>query len=107
MRIRKRVSNLPSEDVRLITLVSDALAHPVRLELFKFILQKNKAMELICTGDLVNNFDYAQATISQHMNKLTVSGVVEARSVERRTYYFANATVLSKYFEAVKHFAFD
>ena len=91
--------------MELITLVSDALAHPVRLELFKFIMKKNKAMELICTGDLVKNFDYAQATISQHMNKLTVAGLVESRNAERRTYYFANVSILSKYIDAVKKFA--
>ena len=70
MRIRKRMGSLPNDDIDLITRVSDALAHPVRLDLFRFILQKNKNMELVCTSDLVQNFDYAQATISQHMNKI-------------------------------------
>lgn len=105
MRIRKRIGNVPTDDMELITLASDALAHPVRLELFKFIMQKNKAMEFVCTSDLVQHFDYAQATISQHMNKLTVAGLVDSRSAERRTYYFANAGMLSNYMDALKRFA--
>ena len=105
MRIRKRADSVPTDDMALIALASDALAHPVRLELFKFIMQKNKAMELVCTGDLVENFNYAQATISQHMNKLTVSGLIETKNAERRTYYFANAATLSKYIETLRRFA--
>ena len=105
MRIRKKIDTVPTDEVELITLVSDALAHPVRLQLFRFIMQKNKAMELVCTGDLVENFDYAQATISQHMNKLTVSGLVETRKKDKYTYYFANIGVLIQYINATKKFA--
>ncbi len=105
MRIRKRMGSLPNDDIDLITRVSDALAHPVRLDLFRFILQKNKNMELVCTSDLVQNFDYAQATISQHMNKLSIAGLVNTRSKDRRTYYFANVPVLAEYLEATKNFA--
>ena len=111
MRIRKKVdrdavlTSVPREDLDLITMVSDALAHPVRLELFRFIMQKNKAMELVCTGDLVENFDYAQATISQHMNKLTVSGLVDTAKKDKYTYYFANIGILTKYLDVTKKFA--
>lgn len=104
MRIRKSAGGYVGESVELITLVSDALAHPVRLELFKFIMNKNKNMELVCTGDLVNSFDYAQATISQHMNKLSVSGLVDTRTQNKHTYYFANTGVLSKYLNSTKNF---
>ena len=105
MIIRKRIGETVSNDMELLTLVADALAHPVRLELLKFIMQKNKAMELVCTSDLVENFDYAQATISQHMNKLSVAGLVNTRSAERRTYYFADASVITEYMNAIKRFA--
>ena len=105
MRLRKKIAGAPTSDVELITLVSDALAHPVRLELFKFIIQKNRAMELVCTGDLVKNFDYAQATISQHMGKLTLSGLVDTRTQNKHTYYFANTGVLSQYLNATKSYA--
>ena len=105
MRIRKRPNELPTDDMTLITTVSDALAHPVRLQLFRFIMQKNKDMELVCTGDLVANFDYAQATISQHMNTLTVSGLVDSKKKDKYTYYFANIGVLSRYLAATKRFA--
>lgn len=107
MRIRKRIAEVPTESVELITLVSDALAHPVRLQLFRFIMQKNKAMELVCTKDLVEHFNYAQATISQHMNKLTVSGLVDSKSQDKYTYYFANMGTLIKYLDQTKRFAVE
>ena len=105
MRIRKKIDDVSTHDAELITSVSDALAHPVRLQLFRFIMQKNKAMELVCTGDLVENFDYAQATIAQHMNKLTVAGLVDTRKKDKYTYYFANIGVLTQYINATKKFA--
>lgn len=105
MRIRKRITEVQSDDLNLITSVSDALAHPVRLQLFRFIMQKNKAMDLVCTRDLVENFDYAQATISQHMNKLAMSGLVDTKNQDKYTYYFANIGVLTRYIEATKRFA--
>lgn len=105
MRIRKRPQDFPDETVDLITSVSDALAHPVRLQLFRFIMQKNKAMELVCTRDLVETFDYAQATVSQHMNKLVIAGLITTRRKDKHTYYFANIGVLTQYINATKHFA--
>lgn len=107
MRIRKRPDLPGGSDVQLITSVSDALAHPVRLELFKYIMQKNKNMELVCTGDLVDTFQYAQATISQHMTKLTVAGLVDSRTQNKHTYYFANTGVLSKYLSTTKNFVLE
>lgn len=107
MRIRKRGDTLPTEEMEIITRVSDALAHPVRLQLFRFIMQQNRAMELVCTKDLVDNFDYAQATISQHMNTLAISGLVDTKKKDKYTYYFANIGVLTKYLSSVKSFVIN
>lgn len=108
MRIRKK-TGLQSEtegiDLELIASVSDALAHPVRLQLFRHIMQSNKSMEKICTKDLVETFDYAQATISQHMKKLVQSGLVEIQKEDRYSYYYANLGILKKYLDAARKFS--
>jgi DNA-binding transcriptional ArsR family regulator len=108
MRIRKNKhmgSEMEGIDVELIAAVSDALAHPVRIELFRYIMQCNRSMEKVCTKDLVNTFDYAQATISQHMKKLLQSGLVESKKEDRFSYYYANLGVLMRYIDATKKFS--
>ena len=67
MRIRKETADFEESGIELIANVSDALAHPVRLRLFRYIMQSNRSMEKVCNKDLVSEFGYAQATISQHM----------------------------------------
>ena len=73
MRIRKD-PNMQEEDVLLIAQVSDALAHPARVEIFRYIYIENMNRRTVCNKNLVENFDYSQATISQHIKKLVISG---------------------------------
>ena len=103
MRLRK--DNIMDEEVELIAKVSDALAHPVRINLFRYIMQENRAFKSVCTGDLVTEFGYAQATISQHMKKLVESGLVEVKKQEKFSYYYANLGMLSMYLNATKKFS--
>lgn len=108
MRIRrdKGVSEeLQGLDTELIATVSDALAHPVRLALFRYIMHCNKEMQSVCTKDLVQVFDYAQATISQHMKRLVKSGLVEVHRVEKFSYFYANLGVLARYIDATRKFS--
>lgn len=107
MRIRKKdveIDSLTAEEVELVANVSDALAHPARLELYRYIMTENRRMNKVCTGDLVKHFDYAQATISQHMKVLVRSGLVDVKNEERFAYYYANLGVLMKYTDAVKKY---
>ncbi len=108
MRIRKSNDfqiDLKGIDLDLIASVSDALAHPVRLLLFRYIMQQNRSMKNVCTKDLVEAFDYAQATISQHMKKLVKAGLIEIKKQEKFSYFFANLGVLSQYLDATRHFS--
>ena len=66
MRIRKDNKDLMENEILLIADVSDALAHPLRVKILKYIMTQNRAMKTVCTKDLVEEFGYAQATISQH-----------------------------------------
>ena len=108
MRIRKKevvIDSLNEKEIELITKVSDALAHPARLELYRYIMTENRRMHQVCPKDLVAAFDYAQATISQHMKVLVKSGLVDVKNKEKFAYYYANLGVLMKYTDAVKKYS--
>lgn len=104
MRIRKD-NDFSEADIEMIAAISDALAHPVRLRLFRYIMQCNKSMETVCNKDLVANFNYAQATISQHMKKLVQSGLVEVKKQEKFSYYYANLGILMQYINTTKKYS--
>ena len=105
MRLRKDTDNIQEEEVLLIARVSDALAHPARINIFRYIMQSNRAMVLVCNKDLVEHFDYAQPTISQHTKKLVESGLVEVKKKDKFSYYYANLGVLMQYLNATKKFS--
>ncbi len=105
MRIRKTTDNFEEKDIEMIANISDALAHPVRLRLFRHIMQCNKAMETVCNKDLVASFDYAQATISQHMKKLVQSGLIEVKKQDKFSYYYANLGILMQYINMTKKYS--
>ena len=104
MRIRKDTDILNEDEILLISDVSDALAHPVRVKLYNHIMDQNKDLVPVCNGDLVSAFDYSQATISQHMNKLVRSGLVQTRKDDKKTLYFANIGRLQQYLTATRKF---
>ena len=105
MRIRKDVDNMEESEIEFIAKVSDSLAHPVRLAIFRYIMQCNKQMQNVCNKDLCQNFDYAQATISQHVKKLVQSGLLEVKKQDRFSYYYANLGILMKYINETKKFS--
>jgi ArsR family transcriptional regulator, arsenate/arsenite/antimonite-responsive transcriptional repressor len=104
MRLRKESDELQEEEVLLIANVSDALAHPVRIKIFRYIMRCNAARQLVCNKDLVAVFDYSQATISQHLKKLQQGQLVQVKKKDRYSYYFINIGMLSKYVKAVNKF---
>jgi len=102
MRIRKDNDIYDSEEISLIASASDALAHPLRVEIFRYIYTENIARRQICNKDLVAEFGYSQSTISQHMRKLLVSGLVTAQKKESYSYYYVNLGKLQKFLNAVR-----
>ena len=108
MRIRKNNPELledNGEALQTIANISDALAHPLRLYLFRHIVRENKQMKQVCTKDLVEAFDYSRSTISQHMKKLTKAGLITVKNVDKYTYYYANLGVLIKYIDLTKKYS--
>ena len=104
MRLRKDGDQFLDEEVLLIARASDALAHPARIYLFRHIMACNTNRQPVCTGGLVEAFDYAQATISQHMKKLVSSGLVDVKKENKYSYYYVNIGMLSKYLDATRKF---
>ena len=107
MRIRKDNKELLENEIMLISDVSDALAHPLRVKILKYIMTQNRSMKPVCTKDLVEEFGYAQATISQHMKKLVLAGLVESKHKEKFNYYYVNLGLLARYVNAAKKFSVD
>ena len=105
MRLRKDQDDIIDDEVLLIANVSDALAHPARVKMFKYIMQANRAMVTVCNRDLVEHFDYAQATVSQHMKKLVDSGLVKIKKKDKFSYYYVNLGMLMQYLNATKKLA--
>ncbi|MDD6920367.1 MAG: helix-turn-helix domain-containing protein [Eubacteriales bacterium] len=104
MRIRRDNDALHDEDILLLAKVSDALAHPVRIKIFQFVMKQNTSLKKVCNKDIVANFDYAQATISQHIKTLVKSGLIEVEKKDRYSYYYVNIGLHAKYANVVKKF---
>ena len=104
MRLRKELDELQEKDVRLIAQISDALAHPVRIKIFRFIMLQNKQRKPICNKDLVEEFGYAQATISQHVKKLIDADLLQVKKQDRFSYYYVHLGTLQNYLDATRKF---
>ncbi len=104
MRLRKEIDEMQEGDILLIAKISDALAHPARIKIFRYIMAANKKRERICNKDLVGHFDYSQATISQHVKKLKDAGLLEVKKEDRYSYYYVHLGTLNDYLVATKKF---
>ena len=104
MRLRKEIDELQEKDVLLIAQVSDALAHPVRIKIFRYIMQQNKKRTPVCNKDLVEVFGYAQATISLHVKKLADAGLLQIKKQDRFSYYYVHLGTLQNYLDATRKF---
>lgn len=105
MRLRKETEILQEDEILLVAQVSDALAHPVRIKIYQFIMQCNKDRTPVCNKDVVAAFDYSQATISQHIKKLVEADLVQLKKVEKCSMYYANIGMLSRYLSATRKFS--
>lgn len=105
MRLRKEDDALQEEEVLLVAQVSDALAHPLRIKIYQFIMGCNKDRKTVCNKDVVAAFDYSQATISQHLKKLIEANLIQVVKNERCSVYYANMGILMKYLDATRKFS--
>ena len=104
MRLRKEMDELQEKEVLLIAQISDALAHPVRIKIFRYIMLQNKKRTPVCNKDLVEHFGYAQATISQHVKKLADAGLLQIKKQDRFSFYYVHLGTLQNYLDATRKF---
>lgn len=104
MRLRKESDDMQEEEILLVARVSDALAHPARIKIYRYIMQSNRNRTPVCNKDVVAAFDYSQATISQHIKKLVDADLVQVKKNDKFSYYYANIGILGKYLDATKKF---
>ncbi len=104
MRLRKESDDMQEEEILLIAKVSDALAHPARIKIYRYIMSCNRNRTTVCNKDVVAAFDYSQATISQHIKKLVEAQLVQVKKNDKFSMYFANIGILGKYLDATRKF---
>ncbi len=108
MRLRKDTKLMSElmndEEILLVSEVSDALSHPIRIKIYQFIMQSNAKGLKVCNKDVVLEFDYSQATISQHLKKLLKANLLQLKNEDRYSYYYANIGMLQKYLDATRKF---
>ena len=70
-----------------------ALAHPARIAIVQYLLKSNAC---VC-GDIVNELDLAQATISQHLKELKAAGLIEGTIEGRNVCYCIDKKAWDQY----------
>lgn len=66
-------TNIFSDEINEIAEIAKVLGHPARIAIIKHLIEENAC---IC-GDLVEEIGLAQATISQHLNKLKEMNIIK------------------------------
>ncbi|SHG48625.1 ArsR/SmtB family transcription factor [Flagellimonas flava] len=106
MRIRAEITSKYINDTdRRVALVANALAHPLRMALVRYLSTKNCGEgvdNVTCNKDLVQLFDYSQSTISQHVKILKEAGLFITENKDKFTFYTLNKPLLEEFRDALK-----
>lgn len=73
-----------SLDVDRIVVVAKALSEPIRIRILDALRRHG---EPVCQCELLPMFDVSQPTLSHHVGKLVVAGLVEVERRHRWAYY--------------------
>ena len=102
MRVRKQTDEHTDETIKNIVSVSDALAHPARINMYRYILLKNIERTPVRNKDIVEEFSYSQATVSQHLSKLIIGGLITVKNEGTSSYYYINNGKIDEYTRELK-----
>lgn len=75
----------------IVALQLKALGHPVRLQIVDLL----RARDQKCCGDICSCLPLAQSTISQHLELLCRSGLVNCKPAGNRTHYSLNTASIA------------
>jgi len=99
MRIRKPINVEKEKNTLFLAKVASALSHPVRIALLNYVNAKNTVRNDVCNKDLVENFNYSQSSMSQHVKKLIETDLFEVKYEEKFSFYRVNKKTLKRYLE--------
>ncbi len=99
MRIRKPIYVEKEKKTLFLAKVSSALSHPVRIALINYVSAKNSIRNDVCNKDLVENFNYSQSSMSQHVKKIVEAGLFEVNYEDKFSFYRVNRKTLNKYLD--------
>ncbi len=101
MRIRTEVSSkYIVKDDHKIAKIANALAHPLRVALVRYLDTKNCGNgvdNVTCNKDLVEMFEYSQSTVSQHVKILKECGLFITENKDKFTHYYLNKELLEEF----------
>lgn len=109
MRIRSDVSSSINKKDQRIAELANALAHPLRVALVRYLNKKDVGRGLdnvTCNKDLVEMFDYSQSTISQHVKILKESGLFITKNKDKFTLYYLNRELMNEFSEFIEKLYF-
>ena len=80
-----------------VAVLAKALGHPARVRIMRLLL----AHDACYCGELVNELDLAQATVSQHLKVLKDAGLISGEIEGLRTCYCASRDRLAELHELI------
>jgi ArsR family transcriptional regulator len=80
-----------SPDSRAVAARLAALSHPARIEILKYL----SASSSCCCREVVDRFDLAQSTVSQHLKILVDAGLVRFEPDRQRSRYAIDHAALA------------
>lgn len=92
------VQPAPSSGDLALARVCRALAHPVRVQIFRMLATRRS----YC-GDLVGYFGLAQSTVSHHLKALRDAGLIEGHDEGPSTCYSVNEERYSEFLTLANH----
>ncbi|KRB31942.1 MULTISPECIES: ArsR/SmtB family transcription factor [Mesorhizobium] len=90
-----RVGSVPPDrirDSRAVAARFAALSHPARIEILKHLSASNSC----CCREVVDRFDLAQSTVSQHLKILVEAGLVRFEPDRQRSRYAVDRAALAE-----------
>jgi ArsR family transcriptional regulator, arsenate/arsenite/antimonite-responsive transcriptional repressor len=78
-------------DDRTLAMMAKALAHPARIKVLRVL----NARQVCVTGDIVDQLELAQSTVSEHLRLLREAGLIRGVTDGPRTRYCIDAAGLA------------
>ncbi len=79
--------------MRDLARVAHALGHPARVSIVRYLAAQDGCV----AGEIFEQLDLAQSTVSQHLRVLKEAGVVHSSAHGNRTYYCAVPSILIRF----------